>query len=92
MTKIQFPEDILHGIESIRILLNNIILNLLDILPHIPDMHRINIAINQPHLIDISSTTLINFLFFITYSYLEGNAQNSLSTPLNQYFTLITCF
>ena len=54
MSKIQFPKDILHSIEAISILFNNIILNLPDILSHIPDMHRIDIAIYQPHLIDIS--------------------------------------
>ena len=49
MTKIELFENILHGIEFMGILMNDIGLSLFDIVSDSVDMERIDIAINQPH-------------------------------------------
>ena len=49
MTKIELFENILHGIEFMGILMNDIGLGLFDIVCDCVDMERIDIAINQPH-------------------------------------------
>ena len=53
MTHVQFSEDILHCIKLVSILLNNIGLSLFNIVSDSPDVDGIDIAIYQPHLIDI---------------------------------------
>ena len=54
MPKIEFFEKILHGYELMSILFDDVSLSLLYIIPYVPDMDRIDIASNQPHLIDIN--------------------------------------
>jgi hypothetical protein len=50
--EIKFFEDILHGYELRDVLLVKIRLCLFDIVGDLPDMQGIDIAINEPHLID----------------------------------------
>ena len=61
--KVQFGEDVLHGEESVGILLYDVGLRLTNKLPYVPGMESIAAAIYQPHLKILSTSDSPYFIF-----------------------------
>ena len=61
--EVQFGEDVLHGEESVGILLYDVGLGLPNKLPYVPGMESTAAAIYQPHLKILSTADPPYFIF-----------------------------
>jgi hypothetical protein len=53
VAEVQFFEEVLHCYEAVGVLLDDVGLGLFDVIAYLPNVERVLVASNQPHLIDL---------------------------------------